>query len=299
MPDSNTSLLRNDSVTRDTSHTTKFSLTINEAEAPAIKKTMPDWFLPDWTDSLQMAQLSQLHPQEFTIRKTETKAPEEYKIQFQYTGTDWIFWFLVVSLALLSWLRISFGKIISITLEGSVSYQAASRILRERNSVSLRVSLALNLLFAFNAGIFMYQIGAFYQFIPSDLAGYWVALLGFVGISIMYLVKEFIFRLLGFVADISNPISEYINIISINNKVLGMVIFPIIIGAQYAKTQAFPKEYLLFAGLGLFVLFYLIRIIRGIIISLRHSASFFYTFLYLCTLEIAPMILMYTIVTSL
>ncbi len=298
MPDQNDSLQQHDSAVQDTTFTA-YCLIDTAGETIPVKKTIPECYLPDWTDSSQMAQLSQLHPKVFTIRKVETKAPEEYKIQFQYTGTDWIFWFIILSLAILSWLRISFGKIISITLEASVSYQAASRILRERNSLSLRVSLALNLLFAFNAGIFLYQIGAYYGFLPSGISGYWIALLGFVGISLVYLTKEFMYRLLGLVADISNPISEYINIISINNKVLGMVIFPIIIGAQYAKTEAFPKEWMLFVGMGLFAMFYLVRIIRGIIISLRHSASFFYTFLYLCTLEIAPMLLMYTIVTSL
>ena len=298
MPELNDTLFQRDSAVKDTDNVS-YTIASAMTEPKEEPKTMPEWFLPDWTDSVQMAQLSQFHPDVYTIRRIEKKEPEQYKIQFQYTGTDWIFWFLVVSLAILSWLRISFGKIISITLEAGVSYQAASRILRERNSVSLRVSLALNLLFAFNAGIFLYQICAFHGFIPSEIAGYWVTLLAFVGISVLYLVKEFLLRLLGFVAGIANPISEYINVVSINNKVLGMVIFPVIVCVQYAKTEVFPKEWMLYLGIGIFGIFYLVRIIRGIIISLRHSISFFYAFLYLCTLEIAPMLVVYTIIKSL
>ncbi len=262
-------------------------------------KYIPESYLPEWTDYEQMAQLSLHNPKVFTIRIVENKEPEQYKIKFQFTGTDWIFWFLIISLALLSWLRLAFGKIIDITLAGSVSYQAANRMLRERNSLNLRISLALNLLFAFNSGIFAFQIGTYYALIPSEIGGYWITLIAFGCIAMIYLIKELILRLLGFIADISSPISEYLNIISINNKVLGMVILPVIIGIQYAKIDVIPQEWMIFTGLGIFFLFYLIRIIRGIIISLRYSVSIFYSFLYLCALEIAPMLFMYTIAISL
>ena len=255
--------------------------------------------LPDWNNQAQMSHLALQNPKTYTIRQVRRKEPEEYKIKFEFTGTDWLFWFIIVTLALLSWLRISFGKIISNTLSASLSMQDASRMLRERNSLNIRVSLGLNILFAFNSGLFFYQVGNHYSFIPKNIEGQWIALIIFVSIALIYLVKEVLLRILGYVADIANPISEYINIVSINNKVLGMIILPVIIGLQYTQSDFIPAELFVFIGLGLFVLFYLIRIFRGIIISLRHSVSLFYSFLYLCTLEIAPMLFIYTIATSL
>ena len=53
---------------------------------------------------------------------------------------------------------------------------------------------------------------------------------------------------------------------------------------------------LVYAFAGILVLFWIYKLFRGIIFSFQHQISWYYIFLYFCTLEILPLLLIFTIV---
>lgn len=58
------------------------------------------------------------------------------------------------------------------------------------------------------------------------------------------------------------------------------------------------SEYFIYGFLAIISLFWLYKILRGIIFSLENNVAWYYIILYFCTLEILPLVLIYSIYTS-
>lgn len=58
------------------------------------------------------------------------------------------------------------------------------------------------------------------------------------------------------------------------------------------------SEYFIYSFLAIIALFWLYKILRGIIFSLENNVAWYYIILYFCTLEILPLVLIYSIYTS-
>jgi hypothetical protein len=109
-----------------------------------------------------------------------------------------------------------------------------------------------------------------------------------------FLIKKMAYFLLGSVFEGTNETNEYLFNLDNYNRAAGIILFPIItLIAFYPKQDpTFP----MFLG-GLTVLaFYILLLQRGIAILLKKQFSIFYLFLYLCSLEFLPLLLIYKIV---
>jgi hypothetical protein len=80
------------------------------------------------------------------------------------------------------------------------------------------------------------------------------------------------------------------------NRIAGLILITIIsfIAFYHWENRVFP----VIVGLFIVAIFYLFLLQRGIKILLKKQLSIFYLFLYLCTLEILPMLLIYKIVVA-
>jgi hypothetical protein len=66
---------------------------------------------------------------------------------------------------------------------------------------------------------------------------------------------------------------------------------PVVVGLAFVKQL--PTHLFIYTGAGIFVSFLCIRLLRGAIIGFNSiRISKFYLFLYLCTLEILPFVIM-------
>jgi|GEM_PF-4473244 len=263
------------------------------------KENFTHYYLPDWSDKEILKKLTSANPEQFTILETSKTLPQEYKLKLSITDSDWIFWFIIGSLATFAWIKIFFGKIISATLSACINSQITNRLYRESNSLSMKISFALSILFSFNLAIFAFQSIDHFKSELLPFKGYFATLTVFISVLCLYLVKFLFLKTVGYLADIAEPISEYLNIVNIYNKSLGMLLFPIIVSAQYLKSDLIPRESIFYAGFSLITIAYLMRIVRGFVISVRSNFSIFYAILYLCALEIAPNVLLYKIAISL
>jgi hypothetical protein len=73
----------------------------------------------------------------------------------------------------------------------------------------------------------------------------------------------------------------------LTNKIAGLLLIPIVIGLAYFP---YGKSILVNLGIVLITFMYLFRVKRGIQIGIsKAKLSYFYLFIYLCTLEILPL----------
>ena len=80
-------------------------------------------------------------------------------------------------------------------------------------------------------------------------------------------------------------------------KNLGIYLIPIVIGIAYIHEKL--KIYVVYAGIVLFVLAYFLKFYKGIQIIIKKDVLIFYLILYLCTLEILPVLIIYKFLSDL
>ena len=165
----------------------------------------------------------------------------------------------------------------------------AGQLQREEYAVNNRTTAALLTSFVLVFSLFLFQLGEVAGFIPaasSPLAIYLYICLGVVSV---YLVKIAVVRILAFIFKAENEAAGYIFYILLFNQLLGIVLLPVVMGLTFIRN--FDPWYLVYCGLIIFSIFFIYRILRGVLLGLsKPGISRFYLFLYLCTLEFLPVI---------
>jgi hypothetical protein len=83
---------------------------------------------------------------------------------------------------------------------------------------------------------------------------------------------------------------EYFFNIFIFNQMAGVVLFPIVLCILFSKLT---PELFLYPGIVICAAFFLLRLFRGFVIStLEQNVGVLYIFLYLCGLEILPLLVL-------
>jgi hypothetical protein len=115
-----------------------------------------------------------------------------------------------------------------------------------------------------------------------------------LGILIGYFTtKRILYSLIGILTESKHEVQEYLFSITVYNRVLGLFLLPV--SATIAFIPLPQVESLLFAGLIIIAIFYLLSLLRGGKIFLKKQFSISYLILYLCTLEFLPLLLVYNI----
>lgn len=164
-----------------------------------------------------------------------------------------------------------------------------SQLLREQGSGIALAYIILYLLFFINAGIFLFLATNHFGVSVgrSNLQALFISIGGIAG---FFIAKHFILWLLGFVFPIGKEVGAYQFTIMIFNITIGLLLVPFILFAAYAPQAA--VSYVVYAAIGLLLLTYLFLSLRGLFIANRFLAWHrFHFFLYLCAVEIAPVLL--------
>jgi hypothetical protein len=138
-------------------------------------------------------------------------------------------------------------------------------------------------------GLFAYSAGVYYNFIPSGINDilFWVISLGIIIIAIT--LRHILCIITGNASGEKEVFHEYLLGIYQSYRFSAMFLFIIIILMVY--TVFFPANFCFIAGIIVIAAMYLIRIIRLMIIFLKRNISIFYLILYLCALEILPVLI--------
>jgi Domain of unknown function (DUF4271) len=159
---------------------------------------------------------------------------------------------------------------------------------RELSSVTLPGYMAFYALFIANIAIFAYLALDYLGNVGADNR-LEILFSCIFGIAIAFVLKHFILSIIGFVFPITKEVGLYTMTISVFNIILGLILAPMNLLVAYAPANM--TKNLLLLTIGIIVLVYGYRIIRSLIIGLRFvGENLFHFLLYLCTMEIAPIL---------
>ncbi|MBK7939587.1 MAG: DUF4271 domain-containing protein [Lewinellaceae bacterium] len=142
--------------------------------------------------------------------------------------------------------------------------------------------------FLLNAGMFMFLIvRIFKRETFNNLPFFFICM---AAAAIIFLSKHLMLNMAGWLFPVAKEVRRYNFLVIIFNCVLGLFLMPFNFMLAFATGEY--KEFLLFWTLGLIVIFYLYRSFRSSRISTKFLAdNQFHFLLYLCAVEIAPVIL--------
>lgn len=227
-------------------------------------------------------------------------SPVDYKIAEDITREltpDWILYFSIASLIVLAWLRLIYSKFIINIFKSALNYQLAIKVFNAPGLIQKRIFIFLNIFYYLTTGIFIYLALDYFRYYPFELKGLDL-LFAITGFLMAYsLFRYTIMKLNGYLFNRQKLFSEAIFHNFLYNKITGIIIIPFILLLAY--TRGIYQDVSLSAGLFVLLAINIMRIIRLVIFLLKSAILIFYFILYLCTLEIIPLLVIVKLILSL
>jgi hypothetical protein len=236
------------------------------------------------------------------VNLTTTVKTDEGKLglsmrEINHVNMDWLTILLLLVIVLLATVRVAYSKYIAHLFQSLVNYSTSFRMFREKNYTILHGAFRLDIIFYLTLSLFVYQVLGFIGkeriLVQTNFAFY-----GFTVLCVLlyFLIKRIAYKVLGSIVESINETNEYLFNMDNYNRSLGLTLIPVVALINYYP--AGNPAITVYLGLFMVAIYYLFLLQRGISILLRKPASLFYLFLYLCTLEILPLLLIYKVVVS-
>ncbi len=209
---------------------------------------------------------------------------------------DWLSVFLIFSVVVIGFLRISSMKFLRELFNSAFYSQAASKMYSSVNIRNSKPSFILSVLFFVNAGLFIFEALVFYRETIFGQEGFSLLIIVWVILIVYDVIKGLLYRITGFVFETSFLTGEYLFNASMLSKVFAILLLPIISVIPFVNIWIVPN--LLKLDVGMFIVLYIWQLFRGMKIFFQNTFSVFYMFLYFCALEILPLVILYKILFS-
>jgi|GEM_PF-1247055 len=227
------------------------------------------------------------------IRKNSfTKAKKVNKVVIEKEKKDFFrrnlpLLFLFISLLILALVITSGRKTISNIIRSVYNENYLKQIKMQSDDGRTFAYVILYILFIINISLFFYL----YLSDKLDISSGKLYLTVMAVILTIYNVRHGVLFLLGTIfKGVKKESSEYSFTVQIYNIVFGLLLVPFNFILAFGPENL--RQPLFLIVLGLLVLMFIIRSIRGVLLSSRHLLNNqFHFFLYLCTCEIGPLII--------
>jgi hypothetical protein len=205
---------------------------------------------------------------------------------------DELFYLVAALVALVGLVRLLFSKYFNdiFTLFFQTSFR--QRHTKDQLLQYNLASLVMNLLFFITGSLYIQQIAWQTKIMQVN---FWLLLLSsFLALLAVYGFKYLFLRFLGWIFNVQTATNGYIFIVFAVNKILGIVLIPFIL------LMAFSAENLAQGAVTISLIVLVILFLYRYVVSLgtirkEVKVSAIHFFLYLCSVEIVPILLMYKV----
>ena len=196
---------------------------------------------------------------------------------------DAFFILVLLSFLLIALIKGMYWKHAKLFFMGVFAQRYANQYLREENAFTERVNFLTFLLMAINFTLIITKFQA-----VIDL---WKIVSVFFLVVLFFLLKLIIIKILGFFFKVKDLAKLAIFFSLLFDKTLGFVLFPLVVGIYFFSVDI--SSALLMISLGLFIILFMLKLFWLWKIGTNSfGLSQVYIFLYLCSIEIFPLLLL-------
>ncbi len=217
---------------------------------------------------------------------------QDQKISFQPTinvavNTTWPSIILTISVLILAFIR-AFGiNRFNQIYKSLFSYYSANEVVRDEKVFFHRVNLGLFLIFLFTTSLLIYSVSIRYGRLDVGL----LLFLQIVGLVILSYALKFLFNaLLAIIFSQVEILPSYSYNLLLYNYLLGLLLIPAIALMYFSHIAS--HTILFYIIIPLILISLIIRFMRFFVMGISFKVSFLYIILYICTLEILPLVVL-------
>jgi len=208
---------------------------------------------------------------------------------------DWIPGVLLLCFLLLAWVQVYFHKRARQVFQAPFSQRFVNQLMRDGNLFQERIAPALATVYLLTSSLFLYELNerVLHLTFPglSGLSLYGLLLLA--GIALPAL-KTGVIHLLGVIFRTRETTAAYL----LNLLLIALITGPVLL-AGLVFIIYLPSDFLVYVLLGILAILFLFRFVRGLMTGLTLTKfSYLLLFVYLCTLEILPLLLLVKILLN-
>lgn len=212
-----------------------------------------------------------------------------------WNGKEVYFYSILALLIFFALLKSGFSKYIRDVFRLFFRATLKQRQIKEQLMQSPLPSLLFNILFILSAAVFLAVI--FQQFFPDKfLFSHWL-MYCVAGLAIIYTVKFCTLKICGWLFGLSKATDDYIFIVFITNKILGILLLPFIILLIFTEGQinyvSFTLSIVIITGMLLYRYYLSYAAVKR-----QARLDFFHFIIYLAAFEIAPLVLINKVLFS-
>ncbi|NQV02176.1 MAG: DUF4271 domain-containing protein [Bacteroidia bacterium] len=200
---------------------------------------------------------------------------------------DWVFWVFLGIFLILAWIQIFYAQRFRMILRAAFTTRRLYQLEREGNLFNERISIALSIIYILSFAMVIYQsLQLIFHQTTTSIPQFQLFILLALSVTGFWAFKIFIMNLLSLVFKTDHTNNEYKLNILVTIALLGILLIPVLVFAVYLKSV-----WLIYIALGLIVSFSLFRLGKSFLIGISLTRfSYFFLFVYLCTLEILPLL---------
>ena len=202
----------------------------------------------------------------------------------------WLIYVLILLIAGFTWVKVYYYRTLEQIITSFFSKTIANQVVRDENLLLQKASFLLTTIFYLVITLFLYELNNLYSFLPDFFgSGFSRILILGVLVSLVYSIKFIVLKLTGIIFHLDKAFSTYIFNIFLIHNLLGILLIPVVIALAFTTTAI---AIILFKiSLLIVIILFIFRLIRGVMIGLSLPGfSAFYLILYICGLEIAPLL---------
>lgn len=247
--------------------------------------------LPDSNDTIQQVVFDK--PSVFVPYKSK---PVDIIPQIRNeVNMDWLTGLFLLCLFILAWIKYEGGKRVSQLFKAVIARHNVNQMLREGDIIHERITPALMFLYLVSfSTLIMILIQPLNIGFPWAESPFLLFSLLISAILILWILQISYISVSGKIFRTKNESFEYLVTNIIYNIVTGLLAFPFVFAGFYGDSK-----WCLIAALLIFAAGFLLKFVRSIFVGITaQSFPVVYLFLYLCTLEILPFLVIYKLLIS-
>lgn len=225
----------------------------------------------------------------------QLKARTIQPVAMPVSSADWTVGAMLVCLLIYTWIQRFYTKRLRQVFKAVALPRYMNQLEREGNLFTERISLGLSMIYIIIFTIALGQIME--QTAGIDFSGKEGALLYLgllAGVSLFWLIKAGLIKITGIIFKTTDYARAYLLNNLIFNMVMGLVLFLPVVMTAFVNAENYT-----WVSLVIIIILMVYKALRGILIGLTNSNfSILYLFIYLCTLEILPFVILYKALTG-
>lgn len=230
-----------------------------------------------------------------TIVPVSTKPYGKVGKERMVPSQDWVLGLILMLWILFASVSANFPKYLDQIFLSLVNFKEATRLFRQRGYKMMFGAVRLDLIFHLVLPLSVFQIA---QFFNVSIGGYpsIVLFIGMAAVINAYLfLKILLNKLVGSITMVKEQAKESLFNISLHYKALGFVLLPLVTIHAVLPITNFITIWIMAV---LLVILHIAAVIRTIYLAYQKEISIFYLILYLCILEILPLLLIFKLIMN-